>query len=192
MAQTEITVQVFEDFESIKNKLKKCGFLPAETFVLDDEYYSKYSLAKIMSLDYAALIKSSILLRQITDAKTQTQLIYKTKTIDKNGVVEAEEKHKMKIESKTAAQNILSKAGLVCYSKLLQKCHVFKGQNYSFVVQTVDNLGTFIEFEESEQMANLSAVEKIAQLTRLAQSFNLKLGKDYSCKKPYMMLHKSK
>lgn len=191
MAQTEITVQVFEDFESIKNKLEKCSFLPAETFVLDDEYYSKYSLAKIVSLDYAALIKNSILLRQITDAKTQTQLIYKNKTIDQNGVVVAEEKHKTTIENKSAAQNILSKVGLVCYSKLLQKCHVFKSPNYSLVVQMVDNLGIFIELEESKQMSALSVGEKIAQLTRLAQSFNLKLGTDYSCKKPYMMLHKS-
>ena len=192
MTETEITVQVLDDLETIKNTLANKGFCNKETFELNDGYYSKYSLQEVLSFDYANLIKQSILLREIVDEKTQVQLIYKNKTLDKNGTVVAEEKYKTKLESKVAAEQILKSAGLVRWGKLLQKCYIYSNGKFELAVQVVDGLGIFIEAEETEQMKGFLPEQKINALKQQVNSLGLTLGKDYSCKKPYMLLHKNK
>jgi len=39
MAQTEITVQIFEDLEKIENKLKELGYTITDTFTGSDKYF---------------------------------------------------------------------------------------------------------------------------------------------------------
>ena len=56
-------------------------------------------------------------------------------------------------------------------------------------VQVVDGLGIFIEAEEDNSIANLSEEQKFDHLKNKVAAFGFKLGDDYSCKKPYMILH---
>ena len=132
------------------------------------------------------------------DEKTQAQLIYKNKTLDKNGTVVAEEKYKTTLESKVATEQILKSAGLVPYCKLLQTCYIFSNSNFEFALQVVEGLGMFVEAEENKQMKNvkkmktLPPMQKIDMLKTQVNSLGLNLGTDYSCKKPYMLLHKNK
>lgn len=190
MKQTEITVQVFDNIKTIVETLSNQGYSEKEQFVLDDTYYSKHSVQEVLGFDYRTLVQKSLLVRQITGNQTKTELIYKNKTINNNGIVAAEEKYKTNIENKQATEKILSCAGMVPYCNLVQKCKVFSNGKFEFVVQETDNLGIFIEAEENNQMNKLSPEQKIEQLKALVNSLHLKLGTDYSCKKTYMLLHK--
>ena len=51
-------------------------------------------------------------------------------------------------------------------------------------------LELFIEYEEKSWHKNLSPVEKFYKLSEEIRALNLNIGDDFSCKKPYMILHK--
>ena len=54
----------------------------------------------------------------------------------------------------------------------------------------VDGLGTFIEYEENDDIKHLSEQEKIDSMLNDLRSLGINFGSDYSCKKPYMKFKK--
>ena len=58
MEKTEVTFEVFEDFEEIKRKLVKNGFNLTETYILNDYYFSKYTLKRLKKMSYRAKRKN--------------------------------------------------------------------------------------------------------------------------------------
>ena len=87
MAEKEITVQVFDDFESIDKILKLNGFDMIENFQMTDWYFSKYN--DVSNLSYQELLKHSFLVRKIDD---EFKLCYKHKFLDEKNNVVSEEK----------------------------------------------------------------------------------------------------
>ena len=75
-----------------------------------------------------------------------------------------------------------------CFIK--NKSVVMTRENMQFCLQDVEGLGLFIEYEEKSWHKNLSPVEKFYKLSEEIRSLNLNIGDDFSCKKPYMILHK--
>lgn len=59
------------------------------------------------------------------------------------------------------------------------------------IVQVIENLGIFIEYEEDDSMTILKQQEKIDYMCNVVNSLNLKLGNDYFCKKVFMLLNKN-
>ena len=72
MKETEITVQVFNDFEEIDQILRSQGFRIIENFQLNDWYYS--AIKDISNLKYIDLMNNSFLIREIITDKKEYQL----------------------------------------------------------------------------------------------------------------------
>ena len=190
MHQTEITVQVFDNYADLKQKLQTLGFTIVEEWTMVDYYYSKYSIPELLTFSYENLIKNSFIIRDIVDS-SNTELIYKNKTLDDKGNVIKEEKSKCIISDCNKARNIFTFAGLTCWCELKQEIVCFKKDNIEFLLQNAEDLGCFIEYEEDDSMQNLSSQEKFNILIDNLKQLNLDTGKDFSCKKVYMKFLKN-
>ena len=118
-------------------------------------------------------------------------MCYKNKVIDENENVIAEEKIKTKIDDLQNTLKILNSANITNWCNLKQDMIIYSNNKVEFALQIVENLGVFIEFEETEEISSWSEKDKINYLVNYLKSLGLNLGKDFSCKKPYMMLNKS-
>ena len=189
MRKTEITVQVFDKLLDIEKVLTQKGYHKKEEYCLRDHYFTKFEDAKIV--DYKTLLASSILIRTIEEDEKITQcMIYKNKTLDENGNVSSEEKIRVKIDDGQKGVSILKSAGLNNWCNLKNESIVYVDDGgFEIALQLVDDLGIFIEAEEDSSIANLSEEQKLDYLKNKIAAFGFKLGDDYSCKKPYMILH---
>ena len=140
-------------------------------------------------MSYKSLIKNSFLLRKVVKEKDKLQLCYKDKKI-KNNCVIGETKIVSNIDDFEKAIKIFDMAKLTnwCISKNYST--VYRKGELSFALQDVEGLGIFIEYEEDETMNGLSPNQKIDFMKDIVNNLGLKLGEDYSVKKPYLMLHK--
>lgn len=65
MSETEITVQVFNDYNEIDEILKRKGFEMVENYQLNDWYFPKFD--NVLNLSYVDLMNNSFLVRHIID-----------------------------------------------------------------------------------------------------------------------------
>ncbi len=191
--ETEITVELLENLEIAKNKLNNLGFIIKEKVIMTDYYFSKLPLDEILNLDYANLIKNSFLVRSVkTDNEEINQIIFKKKILDNSNNVIAEDKIKTNISNLNSTVKLFSEAGLTNYTTLTQNMTVYSNGEMEFVIQEIDNLGVFIEYEEDDTMKGLTEQEKINTMLNNLKSLRLEIGNDYSCKKVYLKLHNNK
>lgn len=191
MKETEITVQIFDDENVIDEKLKEKGYFVSRKFKLFDWYFTKYD--NVQNMEYADLIKSSFLIRYIEDENGKnSHVCYKVKEFDKNGNVIGEEKIKTNIDNLEGAIRIFKNAQLNNWCELKNYSKVYKNnEGLEIAMQSIENLGCFFEIEEDEEISNLTSEEKFAILSNRVKDFGLNIGKDFSCKKPYIMLKNS-
>ena len=187
MAETEITVQVFEEKDVVLKKLEDKGFKLSEHFFMRDYYFSKFGVDELKRMEYADIIKNSFLVRNVGD---DVYILYKNKELDENNNVISENKTSIKIEDEYVAVDLFLNAGLNNWCSLVQEMYCFKKEDMEFAVQVIDDLGVFIEYEEDEIIAHLKPEEKINVLLEKVKSLGLKIGADYSVKKVYEKLMK--
>lgn len=190
---TEICVQVYATLEELQRKLENAGFEFVENYNNADTYFSTLNENDVENVDYKTLLDSSLIVRHIVgDSCDIKNLVYKKKTLDENGNVIKEIKTKLKIDDVDKAKQMFSSLGLTCWCDYINHNYEYKKGEISIIVQYVDNLGVFIEIEEFNSIKDKSDKEKFAVLKDLVNSLNLPLGSDFSCKKPYMYLNKTK
>lgn len=189
MKETEITVQVFEEKETILNHLQKQGFKLESTFQLNDWYYIRHN--NISGMTYQNLISQSIIVRQIITDSEKCKICFKDKAYDNDGNVICEEKIVSLIDNLENTKQIFNRAGLNNYCTLLNTSFVFRKGEIYFALQVIENLGIFIEYEEDETIPQgLTPQEKIDIMLNRVKSLGLPVGDDYSCKKVQMYLQK--
>lgn len=189
MKKTEVTVQVYDSFEDIDKKLKNQGFKVTGTYYLNDWYFSKNKDVKKMPYD--DLIGESFLLRQVilNDGKNISKLCYKSKRLDKEGNVISEQKTECNVDDLHNALKIFDNAQLNNWCCIKNKSITYSNGTMCFDLQIIEDLGTFIEYEEDQLMKDLSAKAKFNLMQNNLQKLQLNLGKDFSCKKVFMKLH---
>lgn len=188
--ETEVTVQVFNTLEETLKILKKQGFTITERFELDDWYYSTYTKEEARKTEYQDLIASSLLVRKvINENKIEHLLFYKNKQLDSCGNVIAETKIGTKIESCEKVCKMLTSINMKEWCSIKNKSVVVTNDKMQFCLQDIEGLGLFIEYEEKDRHKGLSSTEKFKTLSEELKSLNLKIGNDFSCKKPYLVLH---
>lgn len=187
MRETEITVQVFEEVDVIREKLEGLGFKLDETYTLDDYYYSKYDSETLKGFKYLDILNNSILIRQIVDNDgEQVEMIFKSKTMDENDNVISEEKIKTKVNSFEKARKVLELGGLNMWCNLFNFSYNYSKGETAIALQVIKDLGVFIEFEENDTMKDMNEEEKFNHMKDILLGFGLKLGDDFSAKKVYM------
>ena len=186
MKETEITVEILDDVNDLINMLKSKNFSLEEEFDMIDYYFSKDETETLKKLEYIDIINHSFLVRQIIGDDPSVSLIFKSKELDNKGNVIAEEKVRTPIENLEKAIKIFKLSGLNNWCEIKQHMLVFKRGETEFAIQIVDGLGSFIEYEETESMKNLTEQEKIDAMLSDLKGLGINIGSDYSCKKVYM------
>ena len=190
---TEICVQAYTALEELQRKLENAGFEFVENYNNSDTYFSILNENDVENVDYKTLLDSSLIVRHIVgDSCDIKNLVYKKKTLDENGNVIKEIKTKLKIDDIDKAKQMFSSVGLTCWCDYINHNYEYKKGEISIIVQYVDSLGVFIEIEEFNSIKDKSDKEKFVILKDIVNSLNLPLGSDFSCKKPYMYLNKTK
>ena len=190
MQQTELTVEIFDEIDSIKTKLISKGFRVLETFSMKDVYLSKLPKTDIVSKSYEEMIKNSVVIRTLMGASTVNLILYKDKRYNNSGDVVAERKITCSVEDADKVEKILLNAGMESWCELVQNMTVFRNEDMQFVVQEVENLGTFIEYEEDEALKDLSTNQKIEKMKADLTSLGLNTGDNFFCKKIFMKIKK--
>ena len=192
--QTEITINIKKGISSVKNKLESLGFVEIEKYTGIDNYFTTIS-GEISSTDYKTLLDSSIIIRSFSSKskKDKTNLmVYKNKSLDKNGVVLSEEKISTTVENLDNTLKILKLAGLNNWLSLNQQNSFYKLGEIEITVGTVKGLdGTFLEIEEYPSISMLSPEEKIKKMIEIIKKLGFDSGNDYSVKKAYMLFKKN-
>lgn len=196
MANTEITVQVFDNIDNLKQKLSSLGYTQTEEFSGNDYYFTTLSDNEILTANYQTLLDASVIVRSystLSSPEKTSMLLFKNKTIDKNGTVIAEEKVSSKIDNPENTIKILNLAKLKNWLSLKQKNAFYKLGEKTIIVGTVEGLeGCFMEIEEYASIKNLTPTQKIEKLKADALSFGFNLGTDFSVKKVDMLHSKFK
>lgn len=195
MAQTEITVQVFENIKNILAKLESMGFSWKDTFTGKDQYFTTLSQEEVKTATYKQLLDSSIIIREFDKASTNTHqimLVHKKKTLDNEGKVIGEEKTSLIVDNSDVAAKMLSNAGLINWMTLSQQNNFYVSGEKTVIAGTVEGLeGSFVEIEEYDSIKDLSETEKFNKLSEFVDSLGFSIGNDYSCKKIYMLYQKN-
>ena len=184
--QTEITVKVFNDLDFIIKKLTSLNYTQQEKVFMQDWYFSKNTLEELNNFDYPTLIKNSFIVRNVIDSENKTFLCYKNKILDDFGNVIKEEKTSVEVSNLENVLKILNSCILTNWCYLKQDMYIFSKGEICFAVQVVEDLGIFIEYEETKSIQNLSEKEKIEKMYIDLKELGLQLDTDYSSKKVYL------
>ena len=191
MAETEITVQCYDDLATIFTTLTQNGLVQSSQFQLNDWYWSALSNEALSQIDFAAKVGRSVLVREIVrDGQTKVQLVHKAKTVDERGNVVAENKTVANVDELDKVLAVFEQAGLNNWCVSHNTSYVFTKPDEpgcEFAVQVIEGLGTFIEFEEYPAIQHLTPVQKIANLQNQVQQFELHLGTDFMVKKAELL-----
>lgn len=194
MGQTEITVQVFENIENLKQKLVSLGYTEKDEFTGADYYFTTLRENEIKTATYKQLLDSSVIVRSFKTKHSddiKSSLLFKNKVLDDNGNVISEEKVTTKVDCCNTAVKILNLAKLNNWVTLKQQNAFYVLGEKTIIVGTVEGLeGSFMEIEEYESIKNLSTQEKMDKLITDAKQFGFKIGTDTSVKKVYMLFNK--
>ena len=182
MRQTEITVQVFEDPKELARKLKNNNFELIEQYRLVDYYFSIHNNTTLQNMPYADIIKNSFLVRECNG---DVSIVYKCKEIDKDNNVISETKKRFKIADNKTAKEVFLDAGLNNWCDLVQDIYCYKNEEMEIMVQYVDDLGVFIEYEEDTSVEHLETEQKLEAMVEKLKSIGLRMGTDFSVKKAY-------
>lgn len=194
MGQTEITVQVFENINNVKQKLVSLGYTEKDEFTGADYYFTTLRENEIKTATYKQLLDSSVIVRSFKtkhSSDVKSSLLFKNKVLDDAGNVISEEKVTTQVADCNTAVKILNLAKLNNWVTLKQQNAFYVLGEKTIIVGTAEGLdGCFMEIEEYASIAALTPEQKIETLIADAKSFGFKIGTDTSVKKVYMLFNK--
>ena len=184
--ETEITVLVKSDYDTLKKELEQNGFVIKEQFVLRDIYLlnNKINISNMDSLD---ILKNCVLVREVIGI--EMELVYKYKKYDNNGDILEQGKVECPI---TDVKKAIQVRDAIEYKELFiinDKCIVFANDRTELMVQLVNNKYIFIEME-----AKCKYIDKVyANIDGLKEdicSYNLSIDKsNFFVKKAEIILN---
>lgn len=142
--ETEITVLVKTNYETIKKELKICGFQEKEKYTVNDVYLVD-STIDIFKMDSLDILKNCVLVRNVVGI--EKELLYKYKKIASNGDIIEQGNVKCPIIDVNKAIQFMK---MIKYKELFNindNCVVFANDTTELVVQLVNNKYIFIEME---------------------------------------------
>lgn len=185
--ETEITVLVNSDYETLKRQLEKENFKIVDEYELNDIYMINKNI-NLDELSNLEILKKCILVRDIVDIKKV--LLYKYKKYSDNGDILEQGKVECPITDVDKAVNFMESIDYKVLFKIYDKCIVYTNGETELVVQLVNNEYIFIEMEA--ECSNIDRVYKdIDELKEDINRYNLPIDKsNYFVKKAEIELEK--
>ncbi|MBE5735443.1 MAG: hypothetical protein E7361_03260 [Clostridiales bacterium] len=181
----EVTVEVLNTLDEIKEILYSAGYKIVVEYDMNDWYYSTLSNKELLKMPYIEIINNSFIVREvIEDCKYNLHLCYKSKTLDENQVVIAENKIVSPLLYRDVTLKLFDNAGINNWCEVKTHMLVYEKGGEEFAIQIVEDLGIFLEYE-SEKTEISDPYLEIEELKGYVKKTGLKLGNDYSEKKVY-------
>lgn len=186
--ETEITVLVNSDYETLKKELEKNKFKLIEEYELNDNYMidNSIDITKLSKLD---ILKKCILVRDIVDIKKV--LLYKYKKYKDNGDIIEQGKVECPIIDIDKAIKFMEAINYRNIFKIYDKCIVFANDETELVVQLVNDKYIFIEIESECEHIDRK-YESVEELIDDINRYNLPIDKSsYFAKKAEIVLEET-
>ena len=159
MKQIEITVRLNENMQSAIRKLEMQGFKKIREGEIDDLYMTS-KLNELKKDNIQNILKKSLLLRNLKfENKEIKKITYKNKEIDENGNVISEEKTNLDCNDLEKAKDLFEHLEFEELIKVRYKIIVYSKDEVEYAFQDVENLGTLIEYENTEDFTGKSLDE---------------------------------
>lgn len=183
--ETEITVLVKSDYETLKNKLEKYDFKIKEEYMLKD-YYMVSKDVDLNSLSKLEVLQKCILVRDIVNIKKV--LLYKYKNFLPNGDIIEQGKVECPIIDVEKAIRFMEAINYKALFKIYDKCIVFANKETELIVQLVNDKYIFIEMEAECEYID-KKYSSIDELKSDINRYNLPIDKrNYFVKKAELIL----
>lgn len=143
--ETEITVKVVANYETLHEELIKKGFSIKEEYVVNDDYLvpNNVDLYKEEKLN---ILKKCILIRDVVGI--EKCLLHKYKEYDKNGDIIKQGKLKCPIDDIDKALKFMESIKYHKLFSIYDKCIVYANDKTELIVQLVNDKYIFIEVED--------------------------------------------
>ncbi len=159
MKQIEITVRLNEGMQSAIKKLELQGFKRIRKSEIDDIYMTS-KLRELNKYNIQDILKKSVLLRKIKIESNEIKKItYKNKEFDDNGDVISEQKINLDCSNLEKAKELFEYLEFEELIRVRYKVVVYSNDKVEYAFQDVENLGTLIEYENTENFEGKSLDE---------------------------------
>lgn len=183
--ETEITVLVTSDYNTLNKELEKNGFSIKEEYEINDDYminndidFSKYSKLEIL--------QKCILVRDMVNIKKE--LLYKYKKYAPNGDILEQGKVECPVSDTEKAINFMEAINYKKLFNIYDKCIVYANDETELVVQLVNDKYIFIEMETKCEYIN-KIYNNVEELKNDLNRYNLPIDNtNYFVKKAEIML----
>ena len=144
--ETEISVLVKTDYETLQKELKENIFLLKEEYVVNDIYMIDENV-NISNMSYLDILKKCILVRDIVGF--EKVLLYKYKKYAENGDILEQGKVRCPITDVDKAVKFMEAIHYKRLFDISDKCIVYANDKSELVVQLVNDKYIFIEMEST-------------------------------------------
>lgn len=175
MKDIEITCEVFETVEKIKNTLLEKGFKYIETFTLDDIYMYNKDNNQFFIKD--GKISDTLIIRNVSE--DDKKIICKKRNYDNDGLEIGTDKTVLKVKDIDASEKLLNILGYERYLRMIDTNYMYESENYIAYIQEIKDLGIFLEIELKDTN-NYSTVYDLINYTK---ELNLKIGNKFDIRK---------
>ena len=187
--ETEITVLVTVDYETLEKELKQNNFVKKEEYTVNDVYMidNKIDISNMNNLD---ILKKCILVRNIEGFAKE--LLYKYKKYDDNGDILEQGKVRCPITNIPKAIQFMKAINYKELFKINDKCIVYANSKSELIVQLVNDKYIFIEMENKCEFID-RVYNNVDELKEDICSYNLSIDKsNFFVKKAEMILNEIK
>ncbi len=159
MKQIEITVRLNEDVKVAIKKLEKLGYKRIRESDIEDIYLTS-KLNELNKDNIQYILKKSVLLRKLKLADKEIKKItYKNKEYDEKGTVISESKINLDCSDLEKAEELFKNLDFERLVVVKYHVIVYSKGTLEYAFQIVENLGTLIEYENSDDFTNKSISE---------------------------------
>ena len=194
MKQIEITVRLNEDVKVAIKKLEKLGYKKMRESDIEDIYLTS-KLNELNKDNIQYILKKSVLLRKLKLADKEIKKItYKNKEYDEKGTVISESKINLDCSDLEKAEELFENLDFERLVVVKYHVIVYSKGTLEYAFQIVENLGTLIEYENSDDFANKSISEidnaKEEMYNQILET-GINITKEKDVKKAYELIAKS-
>lgn len=194
MKQIEITVRLNEDVKVAIKKLEKLGYKKIRESNIEDIYLTS-KLNELNKDNIQYILKKSVLLRKLKLADKEIKKItYKNKEYDEKGTVISESKINLDCSDLEKAEELFKNLDFERLVVVKYHVIVYSKGTLEYAFQIVENLGTLIEYENSDDFANKSIsdvnIAKEEMYNQILET-GINITKEKDVKKAYELIAKS-
>lgn len=161
----EITVKLKCNIEEISEILENNNFTVVEKFYLHDKYFIPKAL-KLQNLTSREILSKAILLRNFDEEipnRKQYKLTFKTKKIDKDGMILKQDKVECEIASIEDGEKFLKSIGYHEIINIKENDVVYEKEGLKIAIIEIENGDKLIEVETVDDNEKFDTIEKLKQ-----------------------------